>query len=85
MIRGDDFVVTWPAAKLIELKSIFAGVCPIKTNIMKHGSEENIEALNRRMLWVEKGLVCLHDRRHVDVSPCEWERGANPSSGRHDE
>ena len=43
MTHGDDSVVTGPTLGLLELKNKIAGVYPIKTRFISHGSTESIK------------------------------------------
>ena len=40
---------------------------PIKAKIISYGHTESIKALKGRLHWRERGVVCQHDPRHVDV------------------
>ena len=86
MTRGDDFVFTGSTPKLIEPETTLAGVYPIRTNIISHGSTESIKALSTRVRWVTKGMENRYPRR-VDclakktVSNCE--HCADTRSRRH--
>ena len=46
MTHGDVFLVTGPTSKLIEPKNKLAGVYPIGTKIIRHGSTETTKALS---------------------------------------
>ena len=43
------------------------GVFPTDANIISYGSSGSIKALNRRLHWGRRGIVCQHDPRHVDM------------------
>ena len=62
MTHGHDFVFTGPT-DLHEM----AGMYPTKANLISYGSTESIKALNRRLHWRKRGIVCQHEPRHVDV------------------
>ena len=67
MTHGDDFVLTGPTARPKEFESKMRGVFSHRSKIISHGSPESIKALNRRLHWGKRGIVCQHDPRHVDV------------------
>ena len=67
MTDGDDFVITGPTKKLVELERKMISVYPIKAKIISHGSPKNIKTLNRRLHWRKRGTVYQHDPRLVDV------------------
>ena len=67
MTHGDDFVLTGPTEKLIEIERKMTNVYPIKAKIISYGSSKSIKTLNRRLHWGERGIIYQHDPRHVDV------------------
>ena len=46
--QGDDFVLTGPTKKLIELERKMTSVYPIKVKVISYGSPTSIKTLNRR-------------------------------------
>ena len=67
MTHGDDFVITGPTEKLVEVERKMTSVYPIKAKVISYGSSKSIKTLNRRLHWEEKGIVYQHDPRHVDA------------------
>ena len=67
LTHGDDFVITGPTEKLMEVERKMTSVYPIKAKVISYGSSKSIKTLNRRLHWGEKGIVYQHDPRHVDV------------------
>ena len=67
MTHSDDFVLTGPTKKLMELERKMTSVCRIKAKIISYGSPKSIKTLNRRLHWGKRGIVDQHDPRHVDV------------------
>ena len=67
LTHGDDFVLTGPTEKLMEVERKMTSVYPIKPKIISYGSSKSIKTLNRRLHWGERGIMYQHDPRHVDV------------------
>ena len=65
LTHGDHFMVAGPTNRFANLRNKIAGVSP--TKVISYGSEESFKALNRRLHWRKRGVVCQHDPRHVDV------------------
>ena len=51
MTHGDDFVLTGPTEKLMEVERKMACVCPIKAKVISYGSSKSIRTVNRRLHW----------------------------------
>ena len=67
MTYDDDFVITGPTDKLMEVERKMTSVYPIIAKVISYGSSKSIKTLNRRLHWGEKGIVYQHVPRHVDV------------------
>ena len=67
LTHGDDFVLTGPRKKLVEVERKMTSVYPIKTKVIGYGSPKSIKTLKRRLHWEKRGIVYQHDPRHVDV------------------
>ena len=63
----DDFVLTGPTKKLMEIERKMTSVYPIKGKIISYGSPKSIKTLNRRLHWGKRGIVYQDDPRHVDL------------------
>ena len=67
LTHGDDFVLTGPTEKLIEIERKMINVYPIKAKIISYWSSKSIKTINRWLHWGERGIIYQHDPRHVDV------------------
>ena len=67
MTHRENFELTGPTERVTQLEDKMTGVYPIDAKLINHGSTESIKALNRRLHWRKRGIVCQHDPRDADV------------------
>ena len=54
LTHGDEFVLTGPTEKLMEVERKMTSVYPIKAKVTSYGSSKSIKTLNRRLHWRER-------------------------------
>ena len=57
MTHGDDFVITGPTEKMMEVERKMTSVYPIKAKVISYGSSKSIKTLNRRLHCGERNHV----------------------------
>ena len=60
MTHGDDFVLTGPTEKLLEVERKMTSMYPIKAKVISNGSSKSIKTLNRRFHWGEREEPCTN-------------------------